>query len=168
MLELTNERRSVSEQCSCLVAVRDDGRTERRQPVRKWSVDNGNLASRRFGCHQTCESVLMNTRRWTVVSPLQATRSRRVGSMRWSLLLSRRVAHDVASVDVRLSARRGCASSLDHRPVTRLVVRGHGCDCIGPACSCGACRQVSVMVLLLSRRLTLVTAAVTACLSVGR
>ena len=35
ILESTNESRSASEQCSCLVAVRDDERTEVRQSVRK-------------------------------------------------------------------------------------------------------------------------------------
>ena len=63
ILESTNESRCGSEQCSYLVADRDDERTEIRQSVRKWIVDSGDLASRRFGCHQTCESVLLNTLR---------------------------------------------------------------------------------------------------------
>ena len=58
ILESTNKPRSVSEQCSCLVAVRDEQRTERQQPDTKGSEGRGELPSRRFGCHQTCESVL--------------------------------------------------------------------------------------------------------------
>jgi hypothetical protein len=53
MLESTNKPRSGCEQYSCLVAVRDDERTERRQPDRKGSEDGGQLQSRRFGCHET-------------------------------------------------------------------------------------------------------------------
>ena len=64
MLELTNERRSVSEQCSSLVDVRDNERTERRQPDPKGMEGSGDLVSRRFDRHQTCESVLMNTLRY--------------------------------------------------------------------------------------------------------
>ena len=84
------------------------------------------------------------------------------------LLLSRRVALDVASVDVRLSVGRGCVSLLVHRAVMRLVVSGRGWGCVGPAYNCRVRRRVRMMVLLLSRRLLLVTAAVNACLSVGR
>ena len=84
------------------------------------------------------------------------------------LLLSRSVALDVASVDVRLSIGRGCGSLVARRAVMRLAVSGRGCGCVSPAFSCHIWRRVSVMVLLLSRRLVLVTAAVTVCLSVGR
>jgi hypothetical protein len=59
-----NESRSGCEQCSCLVAVRDDERTERRQSDHMGSEDSGDLASRRFGRYQTCESVVMNTLRY--------------------------------------------------------------------------------------------------------
>jgi hypothetical protein len=31
--------------------------------VRKWIEGSGDLASRRFGCHQTCESALLHMRR---------------------------------------------------------------------------------------------------------
>ena len=70
----------------------------------------------------------------------------------------------VASVDVRLSVGRGCVSLLVNRAVSlwtwirlcrssvQLLVR----------------RRVHVMVLLLSRRVSLVTVAVNGCLSVGR
>ena len=84
------------------------------------------------------------------------------------LLLFPRVALDVDSVDFRLSVGRGCASMVAHRTVMRLVVRGRGFGFAGPACSCHVHRRVRVMVLLLSRRLLLVTAAVSVCLSVGR
>ena len=83
------------------------------------------------------------------------------------LLLSRRAAVDVASVDVRLSVGRGCVSLLADCAGMRLVVSGRGCDCVGLACSCRVRRRVHVMALLLSRRLVLVTAAVNVCLSVG-
>ena len=59
-----NETRSVSEQCSCLVDVRDSERTERRQPDRKRSGGRGQLPSRRLGWHQTRESVLLITLRY--------------------------------------------------------------------------------------------------------
>ena len=84
------------------------------------------------------------------------------------LLLSRQVALDVASVDVRQSVGRGCASILVHRAATRLEVSGRGCGCVGPAFNCRARRRVRAMVLFLSRRLVLVTAAVNVCLSVSR
>jgi hypothetical protein len=84
------------------------------------------------------------------------------------LALPRRVALDVASVDVRLSVGRGCASLLEHRAVAWLVVSERGCSYVGPACSCHVRGHVSVMVLLLSRRLVLVTAAVNISLAVGR
>jgi hypothetical protein len=64
ILELTNDPRSGTEQCSCLVAERDDQRRETRQPDRKGSEDSVELLSGRFGCHQTCESVLLNTLRY--------------------------------------------------------------------------------------------------------
>ena len=51
------------------------------------------------------------------------------------LALSRHVALGVASVDVRLSAGRGCVSLLVHSAVMRLVVSGRGCDCDSPAYS---------------------------------
>ena len=84
------------------------------------------------------------------------------------LLLFPRVALDVDSVDFRLSIGRGCGSLLAHRAVMRLVVRGRGCGCVGPGCTCRVQRRVSVMVLLLSRRVALVTAVVNVCLSLGR
>ena len=84
------------------------------------------------------------------------------------LLLSRRVALDVVSLYVRLSVGRGCVSLVADRAVMRLVVCGRRCGCVGPAYSCRVRRRVRVMVLLLSRRLVLVTAAVDVCLSVGR
>ena len=93
---------------------------------------------------------------------------RRTVFVRWCLLPSRRVAVDVASVDVRLTVSRGCASLFAHRAVVRLVVRGCGFGRVGPACSFRVRRRVSVMVLLLSQRRLLVTAAVNVCLSVGR
>jgi hypothetical protein len=64
IFELTNDPRYRSEQCRCLVAVRDDQRTERRQPDRKSSEGSGELASRRFSSHQTCESAVLETRRY--------------------------------------------------------------------------------------------------------
>ena len=84
------------------------------------------------------------------------------------LHLSRRVALDIASVDVRLSLGRGCGSLVARRAVMRLVVNGRGCGCVDPACSCRVLRCSRVMVLLLSRRVALVTAAVNVCPSVGR
>jgi hypothetical protein len=63
ILESTHESRPVSEKCTCAVAVRDDERTERRQSDRNGSEDSGALLGRRFGCHQTCESALLNTLR---------------------------------------------------------------------------------------------------------
>jgi hypothetical protein len=48
--ELTNETRSGSEQYSCLVAIRDDEGTERRQSDRFGSEGSGDFVSRRFGC----------------------------------------------------------------------------------------------------------------------
>ena len=84
------------------------------------------------------------------------------------LHLSRRVAVDIATVDIRLSVGRGCASLLVNRAVTRLVVRERGCGCVGPAFNCRARRRVRVMVLLLSRHLVLATVAVNVCGSVGR
>ena len=84
------------------------------------------------------------------------------------LALSRRVALDVASVDVRLSVGRGCASLIAHHAVMRLEVSERGCGCVGPACNCHVRRTVRVMELLLSRRVSHVTAAVNVCLSVGR
>ena len=83
-------------------------------------------------------------------------------------LLPRRVALDVASVDVRLSVGRGCVSLLVHSAVMRLVVSGRRCDCVRPVCSCRMRRRVLAMVLLMSRRLVLVAATVNVCLSVGR
>ena len=83
------------------------------------------------------------------------------------LLLSRRVALDVATVDVRLSVGRGCVSLLVHSAVMRLVLSGRGCGCVGPAYSCHVQRTVRVMALLLSLSLVLVTAVVHVCLSVG-
>ena len=83
-------------------------------------------------------------------------------------LLSRRVALDVASVYVRVSVGRGCVSWLALRALLRLVVSRRGFGCVGRACSCRVRRRVSVIVLLLSRRLLFVTAAVNVCLSVGR
>ena len=62
--ELTNDPRSVSEQCSCLLAIRDDESTERRQSDGEGIDGSGELASRRFGCQQTYESVLLNTLRY--------------------------------------------------------------------------------------------------------
>ena len=64
ILESTNKSRSGSEQCSRLVDVRHDQRTERRQADREGSEDGGDLVSRRFGSHQTCESVLLSTLRY--------------------------------------------------------------------------------------------------------
>ena len=84
------------------------------------------------------------------------------------ILLSRCVAFNVASVDVRLSVGLGCVSLLVERAVMRLVVTGRGCGCVGRVRSCHVRRHVLVMVLLLSRRLLLVTAAVNVCLPVGR
>ena len=163
ILELTNERRSVSEQCSCLVAVRDDQRTERRQPDRKRRECRGDLASRRFGCQQTFESVLLNTLRYRYRYRLLV-----VHALDPCDGLSRGIALDIASVDVRLSVGRGCDSSLAHRAVMRLEVSRRGCGCVCPACSCGVRCRVRVMVVLLSRRLLLVVAEVNVCLSVGR
>ena len=85
-----------------------------------------------------------------------------------ALLPPRRVALDVASVDVRLSVARGCASFPVQRAVMRLVVRARGCVCVGTACSGRVRRWVCVMVLLLSRRLVSFSAAINGCLSVGR
>ena len=68
----------------------------------------------------------------------------------------------------RLSVGHGCVSLLDRRAVMRLVVSERGCGCVGPACSCHVRGRVRVMVLVLSRRLMLVTAAVNVFLSVGR
>ena len=84
------------------------------------------------------------------------------------LHLSRRVALDIASVDVRLSVGRGCGSLVARRAVMRLVVSGRGCGCVGPAYSCHVQCRLCTMVLLLSRRLLLVIATVNVCLSVGR
>jgi hypothetical protein len=84
------------------------------------------------------------------------------------LLLYRRVALDDPSVDVRLSAGRGCVSLVADRAVMRLVVSGRRCGCVSPVYSCRARRRSRVIVLLVSRRLSLVTAAVNVCLSVGR
>ena len=84
------------------------------------------------------------------------------------LSLPRRVVLDVASVDVSLSVGRGCASLLVERAVMRLVLDGRGCGCVGSTCSCRVRRYVRVMKLLLYRRLLLVTAAVSVCLSPGR
>ena len=84
------------------------------------------------------------------------------------LLRSRRVALDVASIDVRLSVGRGCASWLAHRAVMRLVVCGCECGYVGSACSCCVRRRVCVVVPLPSRRLVLLTAAVNVCSPVGR
>ena len=64
ILESTNESRSGSEQCSSLVAVRDGQRTERRQSDREGGEDGGDLVGGRFGCRQTCTSVLLNTLRY--------------------------------------------------------------------------------------------------------
>jgi hypothetical protein len=72
------------------------------------------------------------------------------------------------AVNVRLSVGRGCVSLLDHRTVMRLEVGGREHGCVSPSYSCRARRQVRVMVLLLSRRVLHVTAAVNVCLSVGR
>ena len=83
-------------------------------------------------------------------------------------LLSRRVALDVASVYVRVSVGRGCVSWLALRALLRLVVSRRGFGCVGRACSCRVRRRVSVIVLLLSRRLLFVTAAVNVGLSVVR
>ena len=55
-----------------------------------------------------------------------------------------------------------CPSVVDAAPCssTVLVVGGRGCGFLGPVCSCRVRRRVCVMVLLLSRRLVLVSAAV--------
>ena len=55
--------------------------------------------------------------------------------VRWVLPLSRRVALDVASVDVRLSVGRGYVSLLRHRAVMRALVCERGCVCVGLAYS---------------------------------
>jgi hypothetical protein len=52
-----------------------------------------------------------------------------------ALLPPRRVALDVASVDIRLSVGRGCVSLVTHRAVMRLVVCGRGCGCVSPVYS---------------------------------
>ena len=64
ILELMNETRSGSEQCNCLVAVRENERTEIRQPDRKGSEGRGDVTSRQLGGHQRHESVLLNTLRY--------------------------------------------------------------------------------------------------------
>jgi hypothetical protein len=165
ILEMSNAPRTVSERCSCLVAVRDDERTERRQPDRMGSQGSGDLASRRFGGHQTCESVLLHTRRscyhhrLLVVDALDSCDdAATVSTCRARRCHGRR----------RLTVGRGCASLHVPRTVMRLVVSGRGCGSIGPACRCHVRGHGRVMVLLLSRRLVLVSAAVNVCLPVGR
>ena len=106
--------------------------------------------------------------------PLLTVSPHCLGALSWCrvrpmvLLLSRRVALGVDTVDVRQCVGRGCVSLFLHRAVMPLEVVGRGCGCIGPSCSCRVWRRVRAMVLLLSRRLILVTAAVNVCLSVGR
>ena len=51
ILESTNESRCGSEQCSYLVADRDDERTEIRQSDGEGIEGSGDLQSRRFGSH---------------------------------------------------------------------------------------------------------------------
>ena len=85
-----------------------------------------------------------------------------------NVLISSSLLLVAATVNIRLSVGRGCASLLVHGAVMRLVVSGRGYGCVSQAYSCRARRRVRVMVLLLSRRLVLVTAAVNICLSVGR
>ena len=165
-LELTNDPRSGSKQWSCLVAVRDDERTARRQPDRKGVVGSGKLLSRRFGCHQTFESALLETLRYRHHHRLLVVDTLDPCDGACSCLDVSRVTS--RQVDIRLSVGRRCASLLDHRAVMRLVVDGRGCGCGSPACSSRVQRLVRVMVLLLSRRLSLVTTTVTACPSVGR
>jgi hypothetical protein len=81
---------------------------------------------------------------------------------------SRCGALDIVPLDARLYVGGGCPSLLAHRAVTQMVVYGRGCNCVGSACSYDIWRRVHVMVLLVSRRLLLITAAVNVCLSVGR
>ena len=59
----SDERAEIRQRAVQLTRRRDDERTERREPDRKGDEDIGELQSRRFGYHQTCESVLLNTRR---------------------------------------------------------------------------------------------------------
>ena len=112
----------------------------------------------------------MRLRSPTVQLPLLSVspHCRRVMPVRWCLLGSRRVSLDVTAVNVRLSVGRGCVSLVADRTVMRLVVSRRGCSCVSPACSCRVRRWGCVMVLLLSRRLVFVSAAINGCPSVGQ
>ena len=110
ILESTNESRSGCEQCCCLVAVRDDERTERRQPDRKGSWGRGELPSRRFGGHQTCESALLKTLRYRHHFRLLAVDALDpYDGACYCLDVSRLT---LPHVGVRLTVGRGCASLL--------------------------------------------------------
>jgi hypothetical protein len=118
ILESTNESRSTSEQCSFLVAVRDDERTEIRQSVRKWIVDSGDLANRRLDCHQTRESVLLNTLRYR---------------HHHKLLVVDMLDPCVGATSVSTYRARRCLSrrSSVRRPLMRLLARPPCCHAAG-------------------------------------
>jgi hypothetical protein len=166
----SSSRRTSRDPAANSVAVSSPNETTRRRrgnsQIERGSEDSGDLVTRRFGCHQTCESALLHTRRYRhhhrllVVDALDPC-----GGACYCLDVPRSTLPQSTFVCLSVVDAPPCSStvlscgwwSVDV-DATVSVQRAAAMSDVGSACWCCTCLDVSLFV----------TAAVYGYLSFGR